>query len=150
MLKIIQRFGKHYSCHLLGKYVIVGCFWRPYIRKAVGGELGFMVLIGGAEERAAHPRKPNLYIEISRENLRANFKVFENKVLRRILFVCKKAKLKEDANAEVVLHIFSELHLSCILQQEYNTLFSKCDPCDSILLIEFPVANNHSFFNTQE
>jgi hypothetical protein len=51
MLKIIQRFGKHSSCHLQGKYVMVGRFWQPYIGQAVGAELVLMVLIGGAVER---------------------------------------------------------------------------------------------------
>jgi hypothetical protein len=53
MLKIIQRFGKHCSCHLHGEYAVVRRFWKPYISDAVGGELDLMVLIGGAEERAA-------------------------------------------------------------------------------------------------
>jgi hypothetical protein len=52
MLRIIQRFGKHYSCHLQGDCVEVGRIWKPYIGQAVGGELDLMVLIGGAEERA--------------------------------------------------------------------------------------------------
>jgi hypothetical protein len=30
ILRIIQRFGKHCSCHLQGEYVMVGCFWKPY------------------------------------------------------------------------------------------------------------------------
>jgi hypothetical protein len=34
MLRIIKRFGKHYSCHLQGEYVMVGCFWKPYIGQA--------------------------------------------------------------------------------------------------------------------
>jgi hypothetical protein len=50
MLKIIQRFDKHCSCHLQREYVIVGHFWKPYIRQAVGGKLNFMVLIGGADD----------------------------------------------------------------------------------------------------
>jgi hypothetical protein len=51
MLKIIQHFSKHCSCHLQG--VMVGRFWQPYIGQAVGGDLDLMVLIGGAEGRAA-------------------------------------------------------------------------------------------------
>jgi hypothetical protein len=53
MLRINQRFGKHCSCRLQGEYLIIGRFWKPYIGQAIGGELGLMVLIGGAEERAA-------------------------------------------------------------------------------------------------
>jgi hypothetical protein len=49
VLKIIHRFGKHFSCHLQGEYVMVGHFRQPDI----GGELDMMVPIGGAEERAA-------------------------------------------------------------------------------------------------
>jgi hypothetical protein len=49
MLRIIQCFGKHHSCHLQGEYVKVGCFWKPYIGQAVGGKLDMMVLIGRAE-----------------------------------------------------------------------------------------------------
>jgi hypothetical protein len=50
MLKITQRFGKHFRCHLRGEYVMVGRFWKPYIGQAVGGELDLMVLIGEAED----------------------------------------------------------------------------------------------------
>jgi hypothetical protein len=53
MLIVIQRFGKHCSCHLQGEYVEAGRFWKPYIGQALGGEWDLMVLIGGAEERAA-------------------------------------------------------------------------------------------------
>jgi hypothetical protein len=52
MLKIIQRFGKHCSCHLQGEYVMVGHFWQPYIGQTVGGELNLMVLFRGTEEQA--------------------------------------------------------------------------------------------------
>jgi hypothetical protein len=53
MLRIIQRSGKHCSCHLQGEYVMAGRFRMPCIGQAVGGGLDLMVLIGGAEERAA-------------------------------------------------------------------------------------------------
>jgi hypothetical protein len=53
MLKIIQHFGKHCSCHIWGEYVIVEHFWKTYIGRAVGAKLDLMVLIGGVEERAA-------------------------------------------------------------------------------------------------
>jgi hypothetical protein len=53
MFKVIQRFGKHCSCYLQGECVVVGRFWKPYMEQAVSGELYLMVLIGGAEERAA-------------------------------------------------------------------------------------------------
>jgi hypothetical protein len=53
MLRIIQRFAKHYSCHLQGEYVMVGHFRKPYIGQAVGGELDLLVLTGRAEQRAA-------------------------------------------------------------------------------------------------
>jgi hypothetical protein len=41
MLKITQRSGKHFSCHLQG--VMVGRFWQPYLyregsRKRVGSD----------------------------------------------------------------------------------------------------------------
>jgi hypothetical protein len=52
MLRIIQRFGKHCNCHLQGEYIMVGRFWKPYIGQAVGGDLYFVVLIGGAEQSA--------------------------------------------------------------------------------------------------
>jgi hypothetical protein len=32
---------------------MVGCLWKPYIGQAEGGELDLMVLIGGAQNRAA-------------------------------------------------------------------------------------------------
>jgi hypothetical protein len=54
MLKIIQRFGKHCSCHLQGEYEMVGRFSKPYIGQAPGGELDLVVLIGGAEERTCN------------------------------------------------------------------------------------------------
>jgi hypothetical protein len=44
VLRIIQRFGKHCSCHLQGDYVMIGLFLE-----ALGGELDLMVLTGGAE-----------------------------------------------------------------------------------------------------
>jgi hypothetical protein len=34
MLKVIQRFAKHCSCHLQVQYVLVGHFWKPYIGQA--------------------------------------------------------------------------------------------------------------------
>jgi hypothetical protein len=51
MLKIIERFGKHCSCHLQGEYVMVGRPWKHYTGQAVNGELDLMVLIGGVEEQ---------------------------------------------------------------------------------------------------
>jgi hypothetical protein len=53
MLQVIQRFGKHRSCHLQGEYILVGRFWRPYIGQAVGGQWDVTNMIVGAEERAA-------------------------------------------------------------------------------------------------
>jgi hypothetical protein len=51
MLRVIQRFGKHCTCHLQGEYIVAGRFWKSYIEQAVGGGLDLMMLIGGAEER---------------------------------------------------------------------------------------------------
>jgi hypothetical protein len=31
MLKVIRSFGKHRSCHLQGKHVLVCRFWQSYI-----------------------------------------------------------------------------------------------------------------------
>jgi phosphatidylinositol kinase/protein kinase (PI-3 family) len=53
VLKIIQHFSKHCSCHLQGESVMVGHFWQPYIGQAVGRELDSMVLIGQVEEWTA-------------------------------------------------------------------------------------------------
>jgi hypothetical protein len=53
MLRIMQRSGKNYSCHLQGECVVFRRFWKPCIGQAVSGELALMVLIVGAEERAA-------------------------------------------------------------------------------------------------
>jgi hypothetical protein len=50
MLKVIQRFDKHFSCHLQGGSVLVGCFWEPYIEQVVGGEWDVTKQIGGVEE----------------------------------------------------------------------------------------------------
>jgi hypothetical protein len=50
MLRIIQCFGKNCSCHFQGEHAVVGHFWKPCIRQAVGVELDLMVLIGGVEE----------------------------------------------------------------------------------------------------
>jgi hypothetical protein len=60
MLRII-RFGRQCSCHLQGKCVVVGRSWKPYIGQTVGGELYLMVLIGGAEERAAIKREKSTW-----------------------------------------------------------------------------------------
>jgi hypothetical protein len=38
MLKVIQCFGKHYSCHLQGEYLLIRRFWKPNIGQALGGE----------------------------------------------------------------------------------------------------------------
>jgi hypothetical protein len=38
MLIINLRFGKYFSCHLQGEFV-VGEFWNPYIGQAGGGYL---------------------------------------------------------------------------------------------------------------
>jgi hypothetical protein len=51
-LIIIQRFGKHYSCHLQGECLEFGHFWKPYIGQA-GGKLDMTALIGGGKKRAA-------------------------------------------------------------------------------------------------
>jgi hypothetical protein len=60
MLRDIQRFGKHCSCHLQAEG------WNPTnhkkIGQAVGGELYLMVLIGGAEERAAIQREKSTWL----------------------------------------------------------------------------------------
>jgi hypothetical protein len=53
MLKIIQHFGKHCSCHLQHEYVMVVHFWKLYTGQAVGGKLHMMMLNGGAKEWAA-------------------------------------------------------------------------------------------------
>jgi hypothetical protein len=53
MLRVIQCFDKHCSCHLQGESVVAGSFWKLYIGQALGGKLDLMVLIGGAEEQAA-------------------------------------------------------------------------------------------------
>jgi hypothetical protein len=53
MLRITERFAKQCSFHLQNKSSMVGRFSQSYIRQAVDGDLGLVVLIGGAEERAA-------------------------------------------------------------------------------------------------
>jgi hypothetical protein len=45
MLRIIQRFGKHCSCHFQGDCVEVRRFWKRYIGQAVDGDLDSLVLI---------------------------------------------------------------------------------------------------------
>jgi hypothetical protein len=61
MLKIIQLFGKHCSCYLQGKYVMVGHFWQPYVGQTAGEEMDLMMLIRGVEERAAIHQLPALH-----------------------------------------------------------------------------------------
>jgi hypothetical protein len=34
MLRIVQRFSKHCSCHLQGECVVVGHVWKPYTGQA--------------------------------------------------------------------------------------------------------------------
>lgn len=46
MFKVIQRFGKQYSCHLHGKYVLVLRFLNPYIEHAVPDEHDVTNVIG--------------------------------------------------------------------------------------------------------
>lgn len=50
MQRLIQRFGKHCSCHFQGERIVVRRFWKLYSGQAVCGELDFMELFGGAEE----------------------------------------------------------------------------------------------------
>jgi hypothetical protein len=54
MLKVIQRFAKHCSYHLQGKYVLVGQFWKTYIGQAVGGEWDMTDLFDEVEMRTAN------------------------------------------------------------------------------------------------
>jgi hypothetical protein len=53
MRRIIQCFDKHGSCHLVGKYVLVGHFWHPY----VGQGVDVMELIGEVEEQTVSNRR---------------------------------------------------------------------------------------------
>jgi hypothetical protein len=62
ILKIIRRFGNHCSCHLQGEYVMVGRYLNPCIGHAVSAELDWMVLIGGAEKRAANQLEINTWL----------------------------------------------------------------------------------------
>jgi hypothetical protein len=67
MLRAVQRFGKHFSCHLRGEYVLVGGLWQLYVGYAMGSErthrLPYIRL----------PKTTNQY-ESSLENLRARVK----------------------------------------------------------------------------
>jgi hypothetical protein len=38
MLKVVQHFCIHYSCHLQSEYVLIGHFWMPYIGQVVGSK----------------------------------------------------------------------------------------------------------------
>jgi hypothetical protein len=67
MLIVIQRFGKHCSCHLQGECLEVGCFLNSYIGQAVGGEYDLMVLIGGALYKASENTQP-LHIHLEDGN----------------------------------------------------------------------------------
>jgi hypothetical protein len=49
MLRIIQHFGKHCSCHLQSEYVVAGYFWNLYIGQTEREELELMVLTREAE-----------------------------------------------------------------------------------------------------
>jgi hypothetical protein len=53
MLKVIQHFGKHCTCHLQGKCVLVRCSWKSYIQQAVCGKWDMTDLIDRAGEWAA-------------------------------------------------------------------------------------------------
>jgi hypothetical protein len=67
VLRIIQCCGKHCSCHLQGECVVVGCFWKPYIGHVVGDRLDLMVLIRGAEERAAVQWEKSVWLREKRQ-----------------------------------------------------------------------------------
>lgn len=50
MLKITERFGKHYSCLLHGECILVGClFWKLHIEQAVCGKCDVTNIIDGAD-----------------------------------------------------------------------------------------------------
>jgi hypothetical protein len=53
MLKVVQHFSKHSSCHLQGECLLVGYFWKSYIGQAVGAVQDVMNLTSRAEEQAA-------------------------------------------------------------------------------------------------
>lgn len=36
MLKIVQHYGRHCSCHLPGECVMAGRVWKPYMEQEVG------------------------------------------------------------------------------------------------------------------
>jgi hypothetical protein len=62
MLKIF-RFDKRFSCYLQGECVLDGCFRKPYIEQAVGGEWDAKDLIGGTEERAVIQSVTSMWLE---------------------------------------------------------------------------------------
>jgi hypothetical protein len=61
MLRVVQCFGKHFSCHLQGDCSLIvtnqACngwsFLADLLRHGVDGALDVMELIGGTEEQAA-------------------------------------------------------------------------------------------------
>jgi hypothetical protein len=63
MLRIIQCFSKHCSCHIQVKCIVVRCFWKPCIGQAVDGKLDLMVHLYKASKNAQtlhiHPKDGN-------------------------------------------------------------------------------------------
>jgi hypothetical protein len=58
ILGVVQRFGKHCSCHPLGEYITVGRFRSSYAGQEVGGVLDVMELTGAAASSSAFGYKP--------------------------------------------------------------------------------------------
>jgi hypothetical protein len=65
MLKVIQRFRKHCSCHLQGECVLVGCFWKP-LKAAVFAE----TLDNRQHSTRLIPENRSRTLNSSRENLK--------------------------------------------------------------------------------
>jgi hypothetical protein len=57
MLKVIQCFGKHCSCHLQGEYD-----GRPFFGRQAGGKWDMTDLTGGVGEQAAIQLAMNMWL----------------------------------------------------------------------------------------
>jgi hypothetical protein len=66
MLRVVQYFGKHCSCHLQGDYVFAGRFWYPYVELGDGRSVRWKT-----QHSTGHiPKSRSFTMNSSRENLR--------------------------------------------------------------------------------
>jgi hypothetical protein len=118
---------------------MVGRFWRPYIRQAVGGVLNLMVLIDGTEERAAiQLLHQSASSNPTRQLLPALYKDFRNSQLYTLALKMATAMFAETLdNIQLLTRLIPESRSCTILIQLCHncTVHTNTDP---VLCLKIP------------